>query len=206
MKKTKGLKMAMMLCCFVLGTVSTQAQDLKSILSGVAKAVGEKVSENVPFSVEGTWTYVGQDCQFTSDNLLAKAGGEVASKTVETKMQSVLDKLGFSDGCTFVFAADSTYTSAVKGRTTKGTYTFDSSTKALTMKTSVGMNFTTTVVYNVTEPKKMSLLFNADKLMQLAQTVSSAASLKSSSTTLKRVSSLLSNYNGLQVGFQLEKQ
>ena len=46
----------------------------------------------------------------------------------------------------------------------------------------------------------------ADKLMQLAQTVSSAASLKSSSTTLKRVSSLLSNYNGLQVGFQLEKQ
>ena len=206
MKMTNWMKVGILACCLMMNALGAQAQDLKSILSGIAKTVGEKVSEKIPFSVEGTWTYVGQDCQFTSDNLLAQAGGEVASQTVETKMQELLDKLGFSDGCTFVFNADGTYSSAVKGRTTQGTYTFDTESKELKMKTSAGISFTTTASYNVTEPNKMSLLFNADKLMQLAQTVSSAASLKSSSSTLKMVSSLLGNYNGLQVGFQLEKQ
>ena len=52
----------------------------------------------------------------------------------------------------------------------------------------------------------MSILFNADKLMDLAKTVSNTASLKSSNATLKSVSALLNNYQGLKLGFELEKQ
>ena len=63
------------------------AQDLKSVLSGVVKnVVGDKTTTES--SIIGTWTYAGPECQFESDNLLAKAGGEVAAKDVEEKIQA----------------------------------------------------------------------------------------------------------------------
>ena len=52
--------------------VNANAQDLKSILTGVAKAVvGDKATTSS--SIIGTWKYVGPQCQFESENLLAKA-------------------------------------------------------------------------------------------------------------------------------------
>ena len=79
---------------FGFGLSEVSAQDLKSILSGVAKVVGNKVtgSEN---SIEGTWTFVGPDCKFESDNLLAKAGGEVAAKKVEDGIEETLTYCDF---------------------------------------------------------------------------------------------------------------
>lgn len=68
--------------CFVL-TVGTEAdaQDWKSILGGVVNAVTDgNTSLTGKKSVEGTWTYAGPDCKFTSDNLLAKAGGRSGFK------------------------------------------------------------------------------------------------------------------------------
>lgn len=202
----KLLKASLLACVLMLGT-QAHAQDWKSILSGVAKAVGEKVSEtSTSFSLAGTWKYVGQDCKFQSDNLLAKAGSELAAKSVEEKMQQVMDKLGFSEGCTFVFNADSTYTSTVKGKTTQGTYSYNATDKELKLKTRLGIGFTATVSYNVLTPGKMSLLFNADKLMDLTKTVGSVASKASSNSTLSTLTSLLDQYNGLQLGFEMERQ
>lgn len=78
-----------MLALCIAGTANGMAQDLKSILSGVANAVANKVTGESA-SLTGTWAYVGPDCKFESDNLLAKAGGEVAAKQVEDKMSGVL--------------------------------------------------------------------------------------------------------------------
>ena len=87
--------------------VNANAQDLKSILTGVAKAVvGDKATTSS--SIIGTWKYVGPQCQFESENLLAKAGGEVAAKEVEEKMQTVYDRIGMS-GCEYTFNEDGTY-------------------------------------------------------------------------------------------------
>ena len=86
--------------------VNANAQDLKSILTGVAKAVvGDKATTSS--SIIGTWKYVGPQCQFESENLLAKAGGEVAAKEVEEKMQTVYDRIGMS-GCEYTFNEDGT--------------------------------------------------------------------------------------------------
>lgn len=204
MKRLNVFKGVLLLClCLASGAV--QAQDWKSILSSVASAVtGDK---NITgFSLEGTWNYVGPDCKFTSDNLLAKAGGEVASKKVEDKMGEVLAKLGFTDGCTYVFNADSTYTSTVKGRTTKGTYSYNASTKELQMKTRLGLKFSATVSQSLLDGNKMSLLFKADKLMSLAQSVSGKLGSSSSNSTISTASSLLGEYDGLELGFELQKQ
>lgn len=177
--------------------------DLKSILSGVANAVANKVTGESA-SLTGTWAYVS-DRKFESDNLLAKAGGEVAAKQVEDKMSGVLEKLGFKEGTTYTFNADSTYTSVVGGKTVSGTYAYNADTKELTMKTRLGLKVNATVSKGLTGDT-MSLLFKADKLMSLAQTITGAVASKSSNSAVSTASSLLSQYDGLQLGVQLKKQ
>ena len=102
MKKSVLWRSVLVLALCIAGTANGMAQDLKSILSGVANAVANKVTGESA-SLTGTWAYVGPDCKFESDNLLAKAGGEVAAKQVEDKMSGVLEKLGFKEGTTYTF-------------------------------------------------------------------------------------------------------
>lgn len=92
----------------------------------------------------------------------------------------------------------------VKGRTTSGTYSYNADTKELTMKTKLGIKFTAIVSQQVLSSNKMSLLFKADKLMSLAQTIGGA--LGNSNSTISAATSLLNQYEGLQLGFELEKQ
>lgn len=187
---------------FGLGEVS--AQDLKSILSGVAKVVGNKVTEKSN-SIEGTWTFVGPDCKFESDNLLAKAGGEVAAKKVEDKMSGILSTLGFKEGTTYTFNADSTYTSVVGGRTTNGTYSYNAETDELTLKTRLGIKVNMIASKGLTGDK-LSLFFKADKVMSLAQSILGKVSNLSSSSAVGTANSLMDEYDGLLLGFEMKKQ
>ena len=50
----------------------------------------------------GTWKYKGPGCAFTSENTLAKAGGEIAATQVKEKMASQYSKLGFSATNTYI--------------------------------------------------------------------------------------------------------
>lgn len=174
------------------------AQDLKSILTGVAKAVvGDKATTES--SILGTWTYVAPECQFKSENLLTKAGGEVAAKEVEEKLQSVYNKVGMS-GCQYTFKEDGTYSYTVKKRTTTGTYTFDNEAKTVTMKSKLGIK----TVANVTVTgNSMSLVFNADKLMTVLKTITGAASKVNSTASV--INSVAGAYDGLMLGFELKK-
>ncbi len=189
---------------FGFGLSEVSAQDLKSILSGVAKVVGNKVtgSEN---SIEGTWTFVGPDCKFESDNLLAKAGGEVAAKKVEDKMGGILSTLGFKEGTTYTFKADSTYTSVVGGRTTNGTYSYNAETNELTLKTRLGIKVNMIASKGLTGDK-LSLFFKADKVMSLAQSILGKVSSASSNSAVGTANSLMNEYDGLLLGFEMKKQ
>ena len=206
MRTGNFLKLGWALCFCLLMGGNAYAQDWKSILSGVASAVTGNSSVATGASLVGTWKYTGPDCKFESDNLLAKAGGEVAAKKVENQMSSVMQKLGFTKGAVFVFNADSTYTSTVNGRTTKGTYSYNSSSKEIQMKTRLGMKFNAQVSQSVLTPNKMSLLFKADKMMSLAKTVGGTLSKSTTNTMVSTANSLLKQYDGLELGFALEKQ
>lgn len=206
MRKGIIIKIGMTLCFCLLMCGNTYAQNLKSILSGVANAVVGNSSSATATSIVGTWKYTGPDCKFESDNLLAKAGGELAASKVEKKMSTVMQKLGFTKGATFVFNSDNTYTSTVNGRSISGTYTFDSSSKTLLLKSRLGVKFSATVSQSALSSNTMSLLFKADKLMTLAKTVSGTVGKAASSSVLTTANSLLKNYDGLQLGVALEKQ
>lgn len=74
----------------------------------------------------------------------------------------------------------------------------------LTGSVKLGIKFTAIVSQQVLSSNKMSLLFKADKLMSLAQTIGGA--LGNSNSTISAATSLLNQYEGLQLGFELEKQ
>ena len=190
-------------------TVSTavSAQDWKSVLGGVVNKVEETVSKvNESVSIVGTWKYIAPDCKFQSDDLLSKAGGEVAAKKVEEQMSNYLSKLGFNENTVYVFNADSTYTSTVAGRTVSGTYSYNKDTNEMTLKTKIGLKMTAQVSTSLLNGGSMSLLFKADKLMSLAQTVTGAVAGKSSNATITTLNTVLSQYDGLLLGFEMKKQ
>lgn len=190
-------------------TVSTavSAQDWKSVLGGVVNKVEETVSKvNESVSMVGTWKYTAPDCKFESDDLLSKAGGEVAAKKVEEQISNYLSKLGFNENTVYVFNADSTYTSTVAGRTVNGTYSYNKDTKEVTLKTKIGLKMTAQISTSVLNGGKMSLLFKADKLMSLAQAVTGAVAGKSSNATVSTLNTVLSQYDGLLLGFEMQKQ
>lgn len=184
----------------LLGTVSVNAgaQDLKSILTGVAKAViGDKAT--TASSVVGTWSYTGPECQFESENLLAKAGGEVAAKEVEEKLASVYTKIGMNN-IQYTFNEDGTYSYTIKKRTLSGTYTFDNEAKTITMKGKLGIQ---TVAHVTVTGNSMSLVFNADKLMSILKMISGATAKVNS--TAATINSVAGAYDGLMLGFELKK-
>ncbi len=198
MKKKNVFKWWGVVLLLCMCSVHAEAQDLKSILTGVAKAVvGDKATTSS--SIIGTWKYVGPQCQFESENLLAKAGGEVAAKEVEEKMQTVYDRIGMS-GCEYTFNEDGTYSYTLKKRTMSGTYTFNDKEKTITMKGKLGVK---TVAHVTVTGNDMSLVFNADKLMSVLKTITGTVSKVNS--TAATINSVAGSYDGLMLGFDLKK-
>ena len=196
MKSIKLLLMAGLLCACCW---NASAQAWKDILSGVAKSVvGDKLTNEK--SIVGTWAYASPDCQFESDNMLAKAGGEAASAKIEEQLAKLYEKLGM-DEVSYVFNEDSTYSSTMKGVTTKGAYAFDSEAKTITMKTRLGLSMTAHVVVT---GDAMSILFEADKLLSGLQAVTNLASKVNSNASL--IGNLAGSYDGMRLGFELKKQ
>ena len=198
MKKRILLKSIWILLVMCGVSANAGAQDLKSILSGVAKAVvGNKAT--TASSIIGTWTYSGPECQFESENLLAKAGGEEAAKEVEEKMTAVYNKVGM-DNIRYTFNEDGTYSYQMKKRTVTGTYVFDDAAKTITMTGKLGLK---TVAYVTVTGNDMSMVFKADKLMSILKTITGAASKVNS--TAATINSVAGAYDGLMLGFELKK-
>lgn len=71
-----------------------------------------------------TWKYSKPGCAFTSENLLAQAGGEIAANKVEEKLSEYYSKFGFSSSNTyFTFKTDGTFAAKIDGKSWQGNYT-----------------------------------------------------------------------------------
>ena len=195
MKTIKTLFTAILLC-FCL--TNTNAQSLGSLISNIGKAVvGDKAT--TASTLKGTWKYAGPACEFESSNLLSKAGGSAVSTKVESKLSPVMSKLGMQ-GIVYTFDGNGNYTSKIKTRVTKGTYTFDSKKKTITFKPALGKSYT---AYVSVQGSSMSLVFSADKVMTTLKAITNSAA--SVNTTASTINSLMKNYSGMRVGIKLKK-
>lgn len=147
-----------------------------------------------------TWKYSKPGCAFTSENLLAKAGGEIAASKVEEDLSKYYSKFGFSKSNTyFTFKTDGTFTAKIDGKSWNGTYTFDEKTHAIQLKGLLlsASGFATRTANGI------SLLFEQKKLLTLIKTLSKLN--LTGSTTMSAVSSIVDNYDGVRIGFEMTK-
>lgn len=182
---------------------SAEAQSLKDILGGIASTVADKAGISSQ-SIVGTWNYVQPAVKLESDNLLANLGGKVAASKVEEQLKEEIDKYGLSKlGCTFTFNEDKTFSYTIGKITRQGTYTVDTSKKQIVMKPRLGKSQTAT--YELSG-QKLSVYMKADGVMKLIQGASSLASKATSNSALSILSSLSKQYDGMELGVELQKK
>ena len=169
-----------------------------SIISGILNNVIGSATFSQADLCAHTWKYSKPGCAFTSENLLAKAGGEIVASKVENKLEGYYKKFGFSSSNTyFTFNTDGTFSAKIDGKAWNGTYTFDEKTHAIQLK---GLLLSASG-YATKTTNGISLLFDQKKLLNLIK----ALSAFKGSSTLSAVGSIANNYDGMQVGFEMTK-
>lgn len=149
-------------------------------------------------SLVGTWKYSGPGCAFTSEQLLAKAGGEVIASEIKDKLLPTYKSLGLSSSNTYLkLNQDGTFSAKIKGAPISGNYTFNESNSQLQLQ-GLLLNIT---CYTKRTGSNVSFLFESKKLLSLLQTVSAL----SGNTTLQTIGDLSKNYDGVRIGFDMSK-
>ncbi|MBM0144561.1 DUF4923 family protein [Segatella copri] len=145
-----------------------------------------------------TWKYSKPGCAFTSENLLAKAGGEIAASKVEEKLSTYYNKFGFNSSNTqFTFTTGGNFSAQIDGKPWQGSYTFDEKTHAIQLK---GLLLSASG-YATKTTNGISLLFDQKKLLNLIKMLSAFKG----SSTLSAVGTIANSYDGMRVGFEMTK-
>ena len=207
MRKMKHVTVAFISFC--LFAVSAQAQSWQDILKSetvqkVVSAVTDGQSVTAT-SLQGTWTYVDPAVQLGSDNTLKQIAGAAATTELEKKLKEQCTKVGIVEGVfNYTFNADSTFTSALKRGSLKGTYSVNEADKTIAFTYTAGTSnraIYTLTASTVLAGDNLTLLFNADKLLTFLTKVASLTS----NSTLQSLSQLAEQYDGLMLGFDLKK-
>lgn len=213
MKKTSILAAsaltALMLCgCGTNGSLSqfgTQLPGQTTTTNTTGSAIGNILTSVLGLdkltqaNLVGTWSYSQPGCAFTSEQLLAQAGGEFVAGEIKSKLQPTFQKAGISSSNTQVtFNQDGTFNAKIAGKSWSGKYTYEESTRKITM-TGLLLNIN---CYAKRNSNGISLLFEASKLLTLMQTMSALSG--GSNSTLGTVSDIAKNYDGLRIGFDMK--
>lgn len=201
----KKLIISLFLICFVL---SVKAQSIKDILNSqtvkdvVTSVTGGKQLSNE--SLNGSWLYISPAVQLKGDNAIKNIAGTVATSELEKKLGEYCEKVGIIEGVfNYTFNQDNTFFCQLKSSKLNGTYTVNSADKTMDMTYTVaGKNILSLTATVVLTDNNLTLLFNADKLLELIDKISSI----SSNTSVQAINKLASQYDGVMLGFELQKQ
>ena len=185
-----------MTSCGNMGQVLGAMTNGTGVVNAITSVIGlDKVKAQ---NLIATWKYNGPGCAFTSENLLAKAGGEVAAVQIEQKLQPYYQQVGLSATNTYItFKEDGTFTSKIAGTPFSGNYTFDEASQKITLK---GLLLSINC-YAKKESGGISILFEAKKLLTVLQTMSAMSGNKD----LQTIGDLSKNYDGVRVGFDMKR-
>lgn len=180
------------------GNTSGSTSSAGSIIGGLLNNVIGSGTFSKEDLCAHTWKYSKPGCAFTSENLLAKAGGEIAANKVEEKLSTYYNKFGFNSSNTqFTFTTDGNFSAQIDGKPWQGTYTFDEKTHAIHLK---GLLLSASG-YATKTTNGISLLFDQKKLLNLIKMLSAFKG----SSTLSAVGTIANSYDGMRVGFEMTK-
>ena len=180
------------------GNTSGSTSSAGSIIGGLLNNVIGSGTFSKEDLCAHTWKYSKPGWAFTSENLLAKAGGEIAASKVEEKLSTYYNKFGFSSSNTqFAFTTDGNFSAQIDGKPWQGTYTFDEKTHAIHLK---GLLLSASG-YATKTTNGISLLFDQKKLLNLIKMLSAFKG----SSTLSAGGTIANSYDGMRVGFEMTK-
>ena len=185
-----------MTSCGNMGQVLGAMTNGTGVVNAITSVIGlDKVKAQ---NLIATWNYAGPGCAFTSENLLAKAGGEVAAVQIEEKVLPYYQQVGITASNTYItFKEDGTFSSKIAGTPFSGKYTFDEATQKITLKgLLLSMN-----CYTKREVNGISILFEAKKLLTVLQTMSAMSGNKD----LQTIGDLSKKYDGVRIGFDMKR-
>ena len=152
--------------------------------------------------MEGTWISTGPAISFKGEGFLKEAGGLAAAATIESKLAPYYKQYGLN-GATVTIDKKGNVTLTVKGVTLRGTICDTSEQGVFDFSfTAMGAKIGTFKTYIQKSSSTMDMMFDATKLKALV----SAIAKFSGSTMAKTMGSLLDSYDGMCVGFKLERQ
>lgn len=193
---------ALILAAAIAAPLSASAWDLKDLggtVSNLVEGVFTKSDLDLK-DLAGVWTSDGSAVCFKSQNALQKAGGTAIAAAVESQIDPYYKKFGL-DGAVFTIQTDGSFTLKTKmvnfngniSKNSDGTFNF--AFKAL------GMNAVNITAYVQKPPKKLEIMFDASKLKTLLVAVTKITGSK----LINTAGSILDKYDGLCVGFSLDK-
>lgn len=175
------------------------AGTIGNLVEGVLSKSDLKVSD-----LQGTWKATGPAVCFKGDNFLKKAGGAAASATIETKLKPYYTKYGLT-GATLTVNQDGTFELNIKKLKLSGTVELaqggDKGVFVFNFKAMGKVNLGKITTYVQKTSKSMDVMFDATKLMKIVEAVAKYSNI----SIAKTLSSLLSSYDGMCVGFSMTK-
>lgn len=177
------------------GVVSAIANNGSSLGNVLQSVLGlDKITKD---NIIGTWTYSQPGCAFTSQQLLAQAGGEVVASDIKSRLKPTFDKVGINASSTSItFNQDGTFAAKIANKSWSGRYTFDEANYKITLQ-GLLLNIN---CYAKKNSDGIGLLFEATKLLTVLQTMASM----SGNATAQTIGDLSKNYDGLRIGFDFK--
>ena len=214
MKKTKATLVAaataLLTACGTMGQAGSGSSTTGSVLGAVLTDVlqggtlGNVITSVIgaqkvtAADLVGSWKYSGPGCAFTSEKLLAQAGGEVVAGQIKAKVLPYYQQIGISaQNTTITINQDGTYSATFRGTPMNGKWTYDEASCRMNLQ---GLLLSLNC-YAKRNVNGIALLFDASKLLTLLQT----AAAMSGNQNIQTVGEISKSYDGVRLGFDSSK-
>ncbi|MCF0176778.1 MAG: DUF4923 family protein [Bacteroidales bacterium] len=186
-------------------TTSSQTTQGKQTKSGsimdVLSGVGDIISKTLGITttdIVGVWTYQEPAVLFESDDMLTKAGGQVAAQKVAQTLDGYYQKVGITPGkMKMSFDKNGNFTQSIGGKTLSGTYTLENGNINLVYSGGVQQIIGTTQF----EGNNLVVVVDVTKLLNAVKSLSGYTNNAAIST----IAALAANFNGMKAGFRFSK-
>lgn len=193
-------------------TENTEATTSGTDIAGTAESVlgallGTVISQVVPVSLPGTWTYNGVASAIETENALTTIAASTYKEKLETKLDGYLQRIGIVPGVAAItFTEDNTFAIASATKTiASGTYTYDTQTKAIVMKLGKVYSYMTMEGTVTATTGGVQVLFDANKFLAFAKKAIKVVGAGKDNSTLNTIAGLSEQVTGLKLGFDMKK-
>lgn len=200
------MKRILLLAALLVMTGGTlRAQNWQELLKQTATSLGDRATEGklTQYAMPGSWSYTAPGVRFEGESAASDPGAALIASMVKEQLAKVYEKLGIQAGSsTVTFDNKGNFTVAVGEQKASGSYEYDAATHTISVRPSDEKLAKIEAVAGraYLSGSELQLLFPITRLLELAQSVSSQAS------SLEAVSTLLSSYKDLYIGFAFERK